>query len=90
MLRNGGRKRRSASRTVGRADTLDVEKLCLAWQTSAKFVHQTQGVLSALMSQMRVNPRAGDLGVPEQLLESAEVGPGFQKVRGKTMAQRMG
>jgi hypothetical protein len=38
---------------------------------------------------MRVDLRGGNVGVPEQLLNHAQIRPAFQQVAGKGMAQRV-
>ena len=82
-----GKKTAQHPQDGGAVGHAEAEELCLAWQASAKLVHQKQSVLSALMGEVRVDHRAGDLGMPQQLLNGAEVGAGFKKVRGETMSQ---
>ena len=65
------------------------QEAVLAWQTLAKLIDQSQGVLAGLVSQMQVNHGAGDLRMTEQLLDRMQMRPRFQQVRGKTVSQRL-
>src|SRR5215469_50174 len=89
VLKNSGRKRRNAPKTVGRSDTLVGEELGLARQPFAELVHESQRFLRALMGQMQVDHGGGDLFMTEQLLDGVQMGAGFQQMRGKTVTQRM-
>src|SRR3974390_3633087 len=84
---NCGRKARNAPTTVGRSDMRAGRRLWLAWQTLAKLIDQSQCVLAGLMSQMQVNHGAGDLRVPQQLLDRMQVRPRLQQVRGEAVPQ---
>src|SRR6476661_8892293 len=88
VARNSGRKRRNAPKTVGRSDTLRLERSSgLARQPLAELVHEAQGVLGALMSQMQINHGAGDLLMTEQFLNRVQMRAGFRQMRGETVAQ---
>ncbi len=59
----------------------------LARQPFAELVHEAQGVLGALMSQMQIDHGAGDLLMTEQFLNRVQMRAGFQQMRGETVPQ---
>ena len=87
VLRNSGRKRRSACRTVAGTGVSGAGAPELTRQPAAQLVHQTQGILGGLVGQVQVDHRGGDLLVTEQSLDGVQMGAGLQKMSGKGMTQ---
>jgi hypothetical protein len=61
----------------------------LTGQPLAELVHQIQSIFGALVRQMQIDHRGGDLLVPEQFLDGVQMRSGFKQMRGEGMAQRM-
>ncbi len=55
----------------------------LTGQTTAELVHETQRVLGALVGQMKVDHRGGDLFMAEKFLDGVEMRAGFEQMCGK-------
>ncbi len=58
-------------------------------QPAAQRGHELPGVLGALVGQVQVDHRRGDLLVPQQPLNGGPVGARLEPVGGKTMAEGM-
>jgi hypothetical protein len=60
--------------TVGRTSQSGAS----ARQPAAQFLHQTQRIPSALVSQMQINHRGSDLLMTEQFLDRVQMRAGFE------------
>lgn len=60
------------------------------WKSNAEIVQRTWNTLPSLLKDVGVDHSGGDIAMPEQLLNGANIGSALQQMGGERMAKGMG